>query len=91
MKKRDLFLGLMKNSRFEPLPCMGTYFQLMKYQAISDRPDTEMASWMTKEHGVASIPTSVFYSKRTDQKILRFCFAKNPETLTQAAEILCKI
>lgn len=91
MEKRDLFLGLMKNSKFEPLPCLGTYFQLMKYQAISDWPDTEMASWMTKEHGVASIPTSVFYSKRTDRKILRFCFAKSPETLTQAAEILCKI
>ncbi len=90
-KKRDLFLELMKKSRFEPLPCKGTYFQLMKYHAISDLPDTEMASWMTKEHGVASIPTSVFYNRKTDQKILRFCFAKKPETLTQAAEKLCKI
>jgi len=90
-EKRDLFLGLMKTSRFVPLPCNGTYFQLMDYHAISDRPDTEMASWMTKEHGVASIPTSVFYNKRTDQKILRFCFAKNPETLTRATEKLCKI
>lgn len=90
-EKRDLFLGLMKKSRFEPLPCNGTYFQLMKYHNISDLPDTEMASWMTKEHGVASIPTSVFYKRKTDRKILRFCFAKNPETLTQAAEKLCKI
>jgi methionine aminotransferase len=81
----------MKTSRFVPLPCNGTYFQLMDYHAISDQPDTEMASWMTKEHGVASIPTSVFYNKRTDQKILRFCFAKNPETLTRATEKLCKI
>lgn len=90
-EKRDLFLDLMQNSRFEPLPCEGTYFQLMKYQAISDLPDTEMASWMTKEHGVASIPTSVFYNSRTDNKILRFCFAKNSETLTQATGKLCKI
>ena len=91
LEKRDFFLGLMKNSRFVPLPCNGTYFQLMDYHLISDQPDTEMASWMTKEHGVASIPTSVFYNKRTDQKILRFCFAKNPETLTRATEKLCKI
>ncbi len=90
-KKRDLFLRLMKHSRFEPLPCNGTYFQLMKYHAISELADTEMAIWMTKEHGVASIPTSVFYNKGTDQKILRFCFAKSSETLTQAAEKLCKI
>lgn len=90
-QKRDLFLGIMKNSHFEPLPCNGTYFQLMKYQAVSDLPDMEMATWMTKEHGVASIPTSVFYNKGTDNKILRFCFAKSEDTLTRAAEKLCRI
>jgi len=89
--KRDLFLDLMQNSRFEPLPCDGTYFQLMKYHGISDRPDMEMATWITKEHGVASIPTSVFYNRRTDNRILRFCFAKNSETLSKAAEKLCRI
>lgn len=89
--KRDLFLDLMQNSRFEPLPCDGTYFQLMKYDGICDRPDMEMAAWITKEHGVASIPTSVFYNKKTDNSILRFCFAKNSETLSKAAEKLCRI
>jgi methionine aminotransferase len=90
-EKRDYFLSLMRGSRFEPLPCNGTYFQLMKYHRISDLPDTEMATWMTKEHGVASIPTSVFYHRKTDNKILRFCFAKNNETLASAAEKLCRI
>ncbi len=90
-EKRDLFLGLMKDSRFEPLPCEGTYFQLMKYGSISDLPDQEMATWMTKQHGVASIPTSVFYQRKTDNKILRFCFAKSSDTLTKAAEKLCRI
>jgi methionine aminotransferase len=90
-EKRDLFLSLMQESRFEPLPCNGTYFQLMRYDAISDRPDMEMATWMTKEHGVASIPTSVFYHRKTDNRILRFCFAKNADTLTKAAEKLCRI
>jgi methionine aminotransferase len=90
-EKRDLFLNLMKGSRFVPMPCNGTYFQLMRYDDISDLPDTEMSTWMTKEHGVASIPTSVFYHKKTDNKILRFCFAKNEDTLTRAAEKLCKI
>jgi methionine aminotransferase len=90
-EKRDLFLNLMKGSRFVPMPCNGTYFQLMRYDDISDLPDTAMSTWMTKEHGVASIPTSVFYHKKTDNKILRFCFAKNEDTLTRAAEKLCKI
>ena len=55
-RKRDLFLRLMQESRFKPLPCRGSYFQLMDYSAISDLPDAEFAIWMTKEHGVASIP-----------------------------------
>jgi methionine aminotransferase len=90
-EKRDHFLNLMKESRFEPLPCNGTYFQLMRYGQVSDLPDMDMVTWMTKEHGVASIPTSVFYDRGTDNKILRFCFAKNLETLTAAAEKLCRI
>lgn len=89
--KRDFFLKLMESSRFEATPCKGTYFQLMSYKNISDRPDTEMAEWLTKKHGVASIPISVFYEDRQDNKMLRFCFAKGEETLQQAAEILCKI
>ena len=34
--KRDLFLRLMDGSRFRPLPCRGSYFQLMDYSAITD-------------------------------------------------------
>lgn len=90
-QKRDVFLRLMEGSRFRPVPCSGTYFQLFSYAAISDKPDTEMAEWLTKEHGVASIPISVFYADKQDQQLLRFCFAKNEDTLQQAANILCKI
>lgn len=90
-QKRDSFLKHMQGSRFRPVPCAGTYFQLFSYAGISDKPDTEMAEWLTTEHGVATIPISVFYGNRQDQQLLRFCFAKNEETLQQAAEILCKI
>ncbi len=90
-QKRDYFLEQMKDSRFVPVKASGTYFQLMNYSQISDMPDTEMAEWLTKEHGVASIPMSIFYQDRQDNKVLRFCFAKGEETLKAAAEILCKI
>ena len=90
-QKRDTFAKLMEGSRFKPIPCSGTYFQLYSYAAISDKADTEMAEWLTKEHGVANIPVSVFYESRRDQQLLRFCFAKNEDTLQQAAKILCKI
>ncbi len=90
-EKRDMFLNLMATSRFKPLPSRGTYFQLMSYADISDKPDREMAHWMTIEHGVASIPISVFYQNGRDHKLLRFCFGKNTSTLQEAAEKLCKI
>ena len=90
-QKRDAFLKLMEGSRFEPIPCSGTYFQLYSYSAISDKPDVEMAEWLTREKGVASIPVSVFYEQGQDQRLLRFCFAKNEETLKKAAEVLCRI
>ena len=87
-RKRDLFLRLMQESRFKPLPCRGSYFQLMDYSAISDLPDAEFAIWMTREHGVASIPTSPMLHRSTAPQVVRFCFAKKDETLEQAAERL---
>lgn len=90
-QKRDKFQQMMAQSRFRPIPCSGTYFQLYSYAAISGKPETEMAEWLTKEWGVAAIPVSVFYEKEHNQQLLRFCFAKNEETLEKAAEILCRI
>ncbi len=89
--KRDHFLSGMQNSRFKPLPCSGSYFQLMSYADITQQADTEYARELTEKSGIASIPISVFYGDGTDEKVLRFCFAKDDETLDQATEILCKI
>jgi len=90
-EKRDAFLSFMQSSRFKPVPCRGTYFQMMQYDDISDLSDVEFTRWMTIEHGVAAIPVSVFYHTRTDHKVVRFCFAKRQETLERAAEKLCQI
>lgn len=90
-EKRDYFLSLIKGSKFKPLPCSGSYFQLLDYSAISDQKDTDFAIRLTKDHGVASIPVSVFYKNNTDRKLLRFCFAKDNDTLEAAAEKLLSI
>lgn len=90
-QKRDRFLQLIKGSRFKPLPCSGSYFQLLDYSGFSDEKDTEFAIRLTKEHGVASIPVSVFYKNPVEHKILRFCFAKEDATLEAAATKLLKI
>ena len=89
--KRDHFLAGMQQSRFKPLPCSGSYFQLMSYAGITQQADTEYARELTEKSGIASIPISVFYGDGTDEKVLRFCFAKGDQTLDQATEILCKI
>ena len=91
--KRDLFCGLLAGSRFTFTRAAGTYFQLADYSAIrSDLDDVAMAEWLTREHGVAAIPVSVFYqSPPADLRLVRFCFAKREETLRQAADKLCAI
>lgn len=90
-EKRNIFQEAIRDSRFEVIPCQGTYFQLLSYQNISELSDTEMAKKLTIENKLASIPTSVFYKNGEDNKLLRFCFAKNEDTLLKAAAILCKI
>jgi len=90
-QKRDYFVKLIKDAKFEILPSQGTYFQLLSYKNISNEKDTDFAVRLTKEHKLAAIPVSVFYQKNVDEKILRFCFAKKEETLEKAAEILNKV
>lgn len=90
-EKRDLFQSLMAETKFKPVPCYGTYFQLYSYDDVSDLDDMSMAEWLTKEYKVASIPPSVFYEKVEGLKYLRFCFAKSNETLEEAVTRLCKI
>jgi methionine aminotransferase len=90
-QKRDLFLELTKGSRFRPLPCDGTYFQLMDYSDISNESDKAIAHRLIVEHGVASIPVSAFLYQDTGGPVLRFCFAKKEETLCAAAERLVKV
>jgi methionine aminotransferase len=90
-RKRDLFCNALATSRFRITPSAGTYFQLLDYSAISHAPDWQLAQDWTREHGVASIPISVFYEAPPEEHYLRFCFAKRDEVLLQAAERLCKI
>jgi methionine aminotransferase len=90
-KRRNIFIDAVKNSRFTLSPASGTYFQLLNYSQISEEPDEEFAIRLTKEFKVASIPVSVFYHNPVQNKVLRFCFAKEEETLLRAGDILSRI
>lgn len=91
-QKRDLFTAAMHSSKFHFLPCEGAYFQIADYSAISELKDTDFAIHLTETLGVASIPVSAFYqTPPTNQRWLRFCFAKNDDTLLKSAELLCQL
>ena len=90
-EKRDYFQKLLQNSRFELKPCEGTYFQVASYAAISNEDDVTFCKNLIINHGVAAIPISTFYSDHKDQKLIRFCFAKDNFTLEAAAKKLCEI
>lgn len=90
-QKRDYFRSQLAGSSFELLPCRGTYFQLARYAAISTLPDLEFAQWLTREVGVAVIPVSVFSRDGRDDRVVRFCFAKQEATLAAAGEKLRRL
>ena len=89
--KRDFFQNLLRETTFKVMPCEGTYFQTVSYRSISDENDLDFTKRLVTEFGVASIPLSVFYENQTDLKRIRFCFAKDDETLLKAAERLLKV
>jgi methionine transaminase len=91
-QKRDYFLSLLRNTNFTVhQAARGSYFQLASYEKISDLSDMEFAEWLTIHCGVATIPVSSFYRNRTDNKLIRFCFAKKEETLARAIEKISRI
>mgnify|MGYP006078926513 CR=1 FL=1 len=90
-RKRDVFISAVNASRFKLKPSKGTYFQLLDYSAISDEEDQDIAVRLAKEFKIASIPISVFYHNPVQNNVLRFCFAKEEETLLRAGDILTKI
>lgn len=89
--KRDYLKNALKETPFQLLDCEGTYFLSAQFGSISDAEDKDFCYWLTKEHKVATIPFSAFYSDKTDEKVIRFCFAKKQDTLDQAIEQLLKL
>jgi methionine aminotransferase len=90
-RKRDLFRDGLANSRFTLLPADGTYFQCVRYDAISSILESEFAQWLTAEIKVAAIPVSAFYAQSRESGIVRFCFAKQDDTLRLALERLARL
>ncbi len=87
-RKRDLFRDGLARTRLRVLPGEGTYFQCVDYSAVSDMSEEAFCRHLTEHVGVAAIPLSAFYARGYEQRIVRFCFAKQDETLASALERL---
>jgi len=90
--KRDFFRDGLSKTKFKLLPAPGTYFQCVDYTALGI-PETQLneadfCKWLTAEVGVAAIPVSAFYEKPTESGVIRFCFAKQDQTLSTALQRL---
>jgi len=90
-EKRDLFRRLLQDTPLQLLACEGTYFQLADYRAASDLDDVGFCEWLTRDIGVAAIPTSVFSLEPPSRRVIRFCFAKDDDTLEEASVRLGKL
>lgn len=90
-EKRNYLRSALLETPFKLLDCEGTYFLSANFGSISDKQDKDFCYWLTKEHKVATIPFSAFYKDKTDEKVIRFCFAKKQETLDKAIEQLTKL
>ncbi len=92
--KRDRFAAGLRDTSLRLLPCEGSYFQSASYENVAtlrDMTERECCEWMTRELSVTPIPMSAFYSSPTEQKIVRFCFAKKDGTLDTALERLARL
>ena len=94
-RKRDLFASGLQQTRLRLLPCQGTYFQCVSYADIAlperDLGEAAFCEWLTREIGVAAIPLSAFYGQPVERQTIRFCFAKQDDTLRQALERLARL
>jgi methionine aminotransferase len=89
-RRRDRFVQGLARTRFKPLPCQGTYFVLADYSALSNEPEEAFARRLVLEHGVAAIPLAPFYREPVNRRIVRFCFAKQDETLDAGLDRLAR-
>ena len=87
-KKRDFFAKGLGETNLNFIPSTGSFFQLASYGHLSKISDRDLAERMTRKLKVACIPISVFYSNKKDDKVVRFCFAKEENELELALERL---
>ena len=88
LSKRNLFISLLKGSKFELVPTQSTFYQILDFSKLSDESDVDFATRLILEYGVATVPFSAFQHEKTKNQLIRICFAKPDDVLEKAAKKL---
>lgn len=87
---RDIFLSYLEKSGFRYIPPQGSYFVLADISPFGFEDDRQFCFWMAREVRVAAVPGSSFFAEPVNH-LIRFNFAKRPETLHEAGRNLLEI
>ncbi|MBV9224462.1 MAG: aminotransferase class I/II-fold pyridoxal phosphate-dependent enzyme [Acidobacteriaceae bacterium] len=87
--KRNQMVSILENVGFRCYLPKGAYYVMCDISAFGFPNDLAFAKYLVEEIGVAAVPGSSFFQDGADgAQLIRFCFAKRPETLEAAAERL---
>ena len=85
--RRDAMRAMLEGAGLPTLAAGGTFFLLADVASLGTPDDVAACFQLIETAGVVGIPPSVFYADASRAALLiRFCFAKRPETLQAAAE-----
>jgi N-succinyldiaminopimelate aminotransferase len=91
-RSRDVLADALRSAGFVILASEGTYFLCIDLAASGiATPDRAFCLHAVETTGVGAIPVSAFYAEKPETRIVRLCFAKNDETLRQAAARLSQL
>jgi N-succinyldiaminopimelate aminotransferase len=88
-RSRDRLATGLEQAGYRTQPSAGTYFLSVDLTASGiAMDDVPFCDRLVDEAGVAAIPVSAFYAENPVRSVVRFCFAKQDETLDRAIEKL---
>jgi aspartate/methionine/tyrosine aminotransferase len=96
LNARDTLYNSLIETDLYPYKPAGAYYIMCECADFMQRHQLqnslELAYFLVKNIGIATVPGSSFYSNPGyGQFLIRFCFCKNPETLQKAQSYLTKI
>lgn len=91
-RRRDLFCSGLEAAGLEVLPTAATYFATVDVRSVGYDDGVAFCEDLIERHGVAAIPTEVFYSdRRASRPYVRFAFCKSDDVLVEAVERLSRL